>query len=364
MACNGTCWAACGSSCSSSASRSGVGSHRANSSGYDRGHISAPEGCSYRNVTAEGGRASGCWCGSDCAGCGGGCTGTSKVSGCSDCSGGCSGGCGGSCSGSCVGDCKGKCAGTCNTGCQEGCKNKCTGYCDTQCTNQCGHLCNSSCATNVAIKAYEHLKTYKEKIDDSKYVYDIQEDWMDEDFVKNHISHLDENKAALDWLDRVEINYLLNLIQEEGRRRKLQKKGTFNGGNHPITNIYREPTQEENLSTDEKIQIGILNEQQQSMEINSGDFVTDRGKTITVKNLQTQENDDYKVAIGIKELNSLLLKNAGKQIDISSTQAGIGQNQTIKKKAGEAFIEKALEAWKEQVGIPTTSDSRGTLTDA
>lgn len=345
MACSGTCWSACGASCSSSSVRSNGATARRNNP-----------------TDANGNRTNGCWCGRDCAGCGGGCTGTSKTSGCSGCSGGCSGDCGGSCSGSCVGDCKGKCTGTCKTGCQESCKDKCTGSCDTKCTNQCGHLCNSSCVTNVAIKAYEHLKTYKEKIDDSKYVYDIH-DWMDEDFIKNHISHLDKNIAALDWLDRVEINYLLNLIQEEGRRRKLQKTGTFDGGSHPITGAHKEPTQEENLSTDEKIQIGILNEQKKSMEINSGDFVTDKGKTITIKNIQTQENDDYKVAIGIAELNSLLLKNTGKQIDMSSTQAGIGQNQTIKKKTGEALIGKALEAWKETVGISTTSDSRGTLTD-
>ena len=218
----------------------------------------------------------GCWCGgscdnacSSCAGSGGGCSGS-----CSGQCDGCSGGCGGSCSGTCSGGCKDGCTGSCKTGCQGDCKGECSGSCNTKCTNGCGHLCNSTCVSNAAIEAYEHLKTYNEKINDSKYIYNIQ-DWMDEDFIKSHISHLNENIIALDWLDRTEINYLLSLLQEEGRRRVLKKIGTFKGGPHPKTGEQKVATTEESLSTTEKIQIGIFDKNGKTIQINAGDFVTD-----------------------------------------------------------------------------------------
>mgnify|MGYP006967345931 CR=1 FL=1 len=98
---------------------------------------------------------------------------------------------------------------------------------------------------------------------------------MDEDFTKNHVSHLNENTIALDWLDKTEINYLLSLLQEEGRRRVLKKIGTFKGGAHPIKGKEMPATTGESLSTDEKIKIGILNENGKIIQVNSGDFVTD-----------------------------------------------------------------------------------------
>lgn len=328
--------------------------------GGGQGNCTCQYSC-YSNC-AHNGENSGCWCGSSCSDA---CTSCYGKGGCSgSCSGecdGCSGTCGGSCSGTCVGDCKGQCTGTCKTGCQGDCKGQCFGSCSTKCTNGCGHLCNSSCVTDVAINAYNHLKTYNEKIDDSKYIYDIQ-DWMDEDFIKNHKSHLNENIIALDWLDKVEINYLLNLLQEEGRRRVLRKIGAFKGGTHPKTGEQKTATTEEPLSPDEKIQIGILNKNGESINIKSEDFITDQSKTIIMKNIETQEEEEYKTTIGIKELNNLLLTNTGKQIDISSTQAGIGQNQTIKRKVGEAIIQKALSAWDETIGIASTSDSKGVQT--
>ncbi len=305
----------------------------------------------------------GCWCGgscdnacSSCAGSGGGCSGS-----CSGQCDGCSGNCGGSCSGTCSGGCKDGCTGSCKTGCQGDCKGECSGSCNTKCTNGCGHLCNSTCVSNVAIDAYEHLKTYNEKIDDGKYIYDIQ-NWMDEDFIKDHISHLKENIIALDWLDRIEINYLLGLLQEEGRRRVLKKIGTFKGGTHPKTGEQKAATTEEPLSSDEKIQIGILNKNGESINIKSEDFITDQGKTIIMKNIETQEKEEYETAIGIKELNNLLLTNTGKQIDMSSTQSGIGQHQEIRRKTGEAIIQKALSAWNETIGIASTSNSKGVQT--
>lgn len=349
--------AACNAGCNGNCTGGCSGNGPVNRDTNTRGCSCASDcsgGCS-RGASSNG---SGCWCGSNCSGCGG-CSG-----GCSGCSGdcsGCSGSCGGSCSGTCTGNCKNGCTGSCKTGCQGNCKGECSGSCNTKCTNGCGHLCNSTCVSDVAISAYNHLKTYNEKVDDNKYIYDIQ-DWMDEDFIKNNISHLDENTIALDWLDKTEINYLLSLLQEEGRRRVLKKIGTFAGGTHPKTGKEKAATTEESLSKSEKIQIGILDENGKTIQVKSGDFVTDQGKTIIMKNIETQKENKYQTTVGIKELNNLLLTNTGKQIDISSSQAGIGQNQTIKRKAGEAIIQKALSAWNETIGIASTSDSKGVQT--
>lgn len=370
MSCSSGCWSACMGGCSSS-------------------DVAArPPAESKPNYAQSSSSSSyGCWCGIDCAGCGG-CTG-----GCSGCSGdctGCSGACGGSCSGTCAGGCRGQCTGTCKTGCQGSCKGECSGGCKEKCTNTCNHLCNSTCVSNVAIDAQKHLKTYNEKIDDSKYIYDI-EDWhnyiaddhsyineggiteeifnnsnkeyyykdgdsykkadkyiintqyylKNKDKNENQISHIEDNTIALDWLDKTEINYLLKLIQEEGRRRKLEKVGTFSGGEHPLTKKKKAATTEESLSKKEKIKIGILDENGKTIQIKSGDFVTD---------------------VDIITLNNLLLRNTEKSINLSADDAGIGENKIIKKKAAKALIEKALEAWKQQIVINSTSDTKGVQT--
>lgn len=410
MGCSSGCTSGCTGRASGSTPSVGPRNTRGCTCGYDCGG-----GCS--RGCESGGSGSGfrpgngtCWCGTNCSGCGG-CS--SSCSGCSgDCSG-CSGSCGGSCSGTCTGDCKNGCTGSCKTGCQGNCKGECSGSCNTACTNGCGHLCNSTCVSDVAVNAYNYLKTYNEKIDDNKYIYDIhnwhtytaddhsyiEEDGItaeifnnsnkeyyykdgntykratqyeenvqyylkdnNETIIKTYISHLDKDTIALDWLDRTEINYLLQLLQEEGRRRKLKKIGQFSGGTHPKTKKEKVATTEETLNKSEKIQIGILDENGKVIQINSGDFITDQGKTITMKNINTEQEKNYQTTIGIKELNNLLLTNTGKQIDMSSFEAGIGQNQTIKRKAGEAIIQKALSAWDETIGIASTSDSKGVQT--
>lgn len=264
MACSGTCWATCGSSCSSSAARPGnPPSYRANS-----GSSYVPPGCSHNRVTDYGGRVTGCWCGSDCAGCGG-CTG-----GCSGCSGdctGCSGACGGSCSGSCSGSCQGC------TGCTGYCKGTCTGYCkgscNDACTNTCGNLCNVTCSNSVAKDAYEYLS----------------------------------KQSGLEWLEVEYIDYLLKMIQEEGRRRVLKKHIN------------------ETLTTEENTQIGL-------------DKVVDESGTEIEAEL-------------IKEVIALLKSNANKTI----SNKNISAKTYAEEKLGLELKEKAIKAYNETILINTTS---------
>lgn len=243
MACSGTCWQACGSSCSSSCS-------------------------SYQNYAYYPSSGSSCWCGSDCAGCGG-CTGGCK--GCSgDCTG-CSGACGGSCSGTCSGSCKG-CTG-CTGYCKGTCQGYCKGSCNDACTNTCGNLCNVTCSNNVAEDAYDYL-------------------------TKN---------AKLDWLEVEYIDYLLKMIQEEGRRRVLKE---------PIT---------KELSTEDSNKIGL--------------------------NVSVDESGTYIEADLIKKVIELLKSNANKTV----SNKNISQYTWAEDELGLELKEKALKAYGEKILINTTS---------
>ena len=251
MSCTSGCWGQCAASCSSSnVSYEGSAQGKPNT-GLDSSDPSY-----------------GCWCGSDCAGCGG-CSG-----GCKGCSGDCTG-----CSGACGGSCSGTCSGTCNgcTGCQGYCKGTCQGLCkgscNDACTNTCSHLCNTTCSNNVAKDAYEYLT----------------------------------KQTGLEWLEVEYIDYLLKMIQEEGRRRILKKVIT------------------ESLTTEEHNQIGL-------------NKVVDESGTEIEAEL-------------IKEVIALLKDNANKTI----SNKNISQHTYAEEKLGLELKEKAIKAYNETILINTVS---------
>ena len=218
--------------------------------------------------SSSGGTNTDCWCGHNCAGCGG-CTG-----GCSGCSGdctGCSGACGGSCSGTCSGSCSG-CTG-CTGYCKGTCKGFCKGSCNDACTNTCGNLCNVTCSNNIAKEAYKYLTEHPQ----------------------------------LEWLEVEYIDYLLKMIQEEGRRRVLKKHIS------------------ESLSSDEKNKIGL--------------------------NKVVDESGTYIEAQLIKDVIALLKSNANKTV----SNKNISQHTYAQDELGLELKEKAIKAYNETILINTTS---------
>lgn len=298
--CSGTCWSSCGNSCSAPNARIPD----------DRGNYNDRYG------------QNGCWCGKDCAGCGG-CSG--KCSGCAgDCSG-CSGACGGSCSGTCSkgcsytcsGDCKGYCKGTCNDGC--------LGSCLTACSGACQHLCNVTCISDVAYEAYEHLSKYTDKSTQNK-TYD---------------QHILEDGIVLDWLDAEDMRHLFGMIQEEGRRRVLQKTGTYtyNDSENPKTTAQALTISEEQL-------IGIRDEKGLIIIPNDDAF---KGELV----------DDEK---HIKKLISMLADNTGKSISLSVGGTAIAQDKKIQRITATNLIKKAIECYKDEIKVNTTSEESGRAT--
>lgn len=259
MAANGS---NCSDGCTGSASWNATYTNRGGCGcGYDCGG-----GCSRGSASA--GTSSDCWCGHNCAGCGG-CSG-----GCSGCSGDCTG-CSGACGGSCSGTCSGSCSGC--TGCTGYCKGTCTGYCkgscNDACTNTCGNLCNVTCSNSVAKEAYEYLS----------------------------------KQSGLEWLEVEYIDYLLKMIQEEGRRRVLKKHIN------------------ETLTAEENTQIGL-------------DKVVDESGTEIEAEL-------------IKEVIALLKSNANKTI----SNKNISAKTYAEEKLGLELKEKAIKAYNETILINTTS---------
>ena len=294
MACNGTCWASCGASCSSGMVRTGGATSKRNNNQYNGTTRNSNGTGSYTG-------ANGCWCGKDCAGCGG-CTG-----GCSGCSGdctGCSGACGGSCSGTCTSGCSNTCKGTCNTGCKGTCKGYCLGGCSTACTGGCGHLCNTGCKSNIAIEAYNFLSQYN------------------------------TNETILDFLETEEMNHLLGMIQEEGRRRILKVTGTYTKSENPKENTIGEP-----LTIDEEKKIGIRDKEGNIIKISRGDIV-----------------DETK---HIKFLNQLLKDNAGKSLSKSVEKSEMAEGSLVTDELAGKFIDTAISAYNQKIGINSTSEKAG-----
>ena len=204
-------------------------------------------------------------CSNECSSCYGGCSGCSG-----DCTG-CSGACGGSCSGTCSGTCTGctSCTGYCKGTCQGYCK----GSCNDACTNTCGNLCNVTCSNSVAKEAYDYLS----------------------------------KQSNLEWLEVEYIDYLLKMIQEEGRRRVLKKHIN------------------ETLSKEEQNKIGL--------------------------NTVVDESGTYVEAELIKEVIELLKNNGNKTI----SNKNISQYTYTEEKLGLELKEKAIKAYNETVLINTTS---------
>lgn len=360
--CGGTCWSQCGGSCS----------------GKTDG-VTTPN-----NV-----RGGTCWCGADCAGCGG-CTGQCK--GCSgDCSG-CSGNCGGSCSGKCDSGCSLTCTGSCVDFCKGTCKGACQGGCDTACTHGCGHLCNTGCRSDVALEAYRFLLRYKDtKMQDVvfKYYDPLTEEerlneygiikshmpWVEKDVnkpTKDWQEHQGYDETVLDWLDAKDLKYLFGLLQEEGRRRVVKKTGKFSGNVDELSEEEKKmlgivdvngnaraltdeekirfgfmnekkqipsATKEQSLTNSEKYQIGIIDNKNQKIEVNSGDII-----------------DDVQ---HIKKLNKMLIDNTGRQISLSVGNTDASEGKLIKKSTGRNLIEAAINAYNEKIGVASTSDKAG-----
>lgn len=276
-------------------------------------------GCSRSSSGMADNNASGdnCWCGHNCAGCGG-CRG--QCSGCSgDCSG-CSGSCGGSCSGTCSSGCSHTCTGSCTGYCKGTCKGSCQGGCDTACTNGCGHLCNATCRSDVAIEAYEYLKNYKNNPD------------IDPTFAE----HLIEDRKIFDWLDAKDIKYLFDILQEEGRRRVVKKTPKFSGDET------HKATEEQPLTNAEKKTIGLIDENNKTIGVKSGEFADDKTH--------------------IKKLNELLINNVGTQVSTSVGGGDVAEGKKIKKSVGVDLVEKAIKAYNEKIPISSTSDKAGQQT--
>ena len=330
-----SCQGSCANGCTGDSKYTGTGSGSSNggTAGSYNETVNTPGcscaydchgGCSNSNVgradnNAAGGQNGSCWCGHNCAGCGG-CSG--KCSGCSgDCSG-CSGACGGSCSGSCSkgcsytcsGDCKGYCKGTCNDGC--------LGSCETACSGGCSHLCNVTCISDVAYEAYQHLSKYTNK--------SIQN--------KTYDQHLLEDGIVLDWLDAEDMRHLFGMIQEEGRRRVLQKTGTYTreDSENPKTTAQTLTMSEEQL-------IGIRDEKGLIIIPNNNAF---KGELV----------DDEK---HIKKLISMLSDNTGKSISLSVGGTAIAQDKKIQKITAANLIKKAIECYKDEIKVNTTSEEGG-----
>lgn len=259
-----------------------------------------------------------CWCGRNCAGCGG-CSGTCGGSCTGECAG-CSGGCASGCIGTCTNGCSETCTGDCKTGCKGTCKDSCLGSCDEACTNTCGHLCNVTCQSDVAIEAYEYLEHYE------------KEPNLEITFTE----HLKNDEGILEWLDAKDMQYLLDIIQEEGRRRIVKKTPKFSGTEEKK---YEDKTEEDPLTYKEKRNIGLINELNKLITIRVGDLVDDSNS--------------------IKKINEILVNNTGKHISLSVGAGDISDGQKIKKSVGKQLIEKALEAYGETIGINTTSSKAG-----
>ena len=262
----------CGAGTISCGGCNGVSSS-SNSSGCSCGY-DCSGGCSYGTSSGDG--SSSCWCGTNCSGCGG-CSG--DCSGCSgDCSG-CSGTCSSGCDGTCSGDCVG-CSGDCTGGCLETCDGACKGSCDDACSGGCGHLCNVTCSNQNAKDAYEYL------------------------------SQID----GLEWIEPILIEWSLVMIQEEGRRRILQK--TIN----------------ESLSSSESNQIGL--------------------------NLKADTPNTFITVDNVKKVVELLQSNAGK--NVSSLKEAIKDN-FINEEFGLEIKDQSIAAYNETIPVNTTSDKSGAL---
>lgn len=227
---------------------------------------------------ASGNGAVNCWCGSNCSGCGG-CS--NKCSGCSGSCSGCSGSCGGSCIGGCTGTCENTCKGTCDNTCTGTCENYCKGSCSIKCSGSCGHLCNVGCSNQVAIEANTALENLK-----------------------------NDNNYLLDYILYRDINYILSMLQEEGRRRLLKK------------------AIEVNLTDNEKEQIGL------NIIVNEEDYATD---------------------IFINNIITLLSNN----INYNVKNKNNGNNDKIKKELGAEIISALLAAYSAEIPVHTTSNYAG-----
>ncbi len=284
MSCTSGCWGACASSCSSS------------NVTYEGAAQGKPNGEQYNY----------CWCGADCAGCGG-CSG-----GCSGCSGdctGCSGACGGSCTGTCTNGCSNTCTGDCKTGCKGTCKGYCKGGCNTACTGSCGHLCNTGCKSNVAIEAFKYLSAIKNGKEE------------DLNYLENQY-----NRDDLDLIDDLDIKFIIQLLQEEGRRRK-EKVGKYDDSDDPSKS-----TVADKLSPAEEKDIGL-----------------------NIKIPKTGQFADYDI---LATINNLMISNTGTRLTIDASQ-----NDPMEKKLRLNLINKILNAYNKEIPINTTNNLAGKETD-
>jgi DUF1009 family protein len=134
-------------------------------------------------------------------------------------------------------------------------------------------LCNVTCSNNVAKDAYEYLS----------------------------------KQSNLEWLEVEYIDYLLKMIQEEGRRRVLKKHIN------------------ETLSEEEQNKIGL--------------------------NTVVDESGTYAEAELIKKVIELLKNNGNKTI----SNKNISQYTYTEEKLGLELKEKAIKAYNETILINTTS---------
>ena len=169
----------------------------------------------------------------------------------------------------------------------------------------------------MAIEAYEYLKNYKNNPD------------IDPTFAE----HLIEDRKIFDWLDAKDIKYLFDILQEEGRRRVVKKTPKFSGDDT------HKATEEQALTNAEKKTIGLIDENNKTIGVKSGEFADDKTH--------------------IKKLNELLINNVGTQVSTSVGGGDVAEGKKIKKSVGVDLVEKAIKAYNEKIPISSTSDKTG-----